>query len=83
MLDTFEHLVEYFDEPLLDRNDRAQMLVRSFLVWIGSQQAENSETDRADNVVLEEASGKSPSFLLGLLKANFTTCLTVFTLLCW
>ena len=72
--ESFEDLISYLEEPLLNNPDRNKLLVRSILVWLGSQNLEHYSSMKAHT--------DSPAGFLAMLSLERTTFSTFFTVLC-
>ncbi|VDI64517.1 Hypothetical predicted protein [Mytilus galloprovincialis] len=80
-LKSFKDLLEYFERPLQDKKDKHQLLVRSFLTWLGGLDIPDAETLPLKD--LKENDSRSPDEYLKLLKKNLNIFNSIFILLCW
>jgi hypothetical protein len=86
-LNSFKDLIDYFNESLEGHANKDQLLMRSFLVWLASQQEDHNESvnginDNSQQSIVTfdgaEGDGRTPDALVKLLKTNKTTVTTLF-----
>ncbi|VDI57602.1 Hypothetical predicted protein [Mytilus galloprovincialis] len=80
-LKSFKNLLGYFERSLEDKKDKHQLLIRSFLIWLGGLDIPDAEALPLQD--LKENDSRTPDEYLKLLKKNLNIYNSIFILLCW
>ncbi|VDI64111.1 Hypothetical predicted protein [Mytilus galloprovincialis] len=80
-LKSFKNLLGYFERSLEDKKDKHQLLIRSFLKWLGGLDIPDAEALPLKD--LKENDSRTPDEYLKLLKKNLNIYNSIFILLCW